>query len=223
MQSKAHLSLDLLQVARLAHKYDVPVVLAAAEAWLTTPDAAQDPKQVRTLVAGERFISGSHENCVPLQVLVSLQLATELQLDRLRAHALLAAATQLVGSSATHSTAGILEAAQVPEGNSWLLLGALAAAVKQAPEGARQQVLAKLPAASELESWLCLNKQAGGVFVWDIEGFSGLDQPVSSPEFSIGGLDWELECYPKGDSEYNSEGYLSVCLQLALHSSDPGG
>ena len=34
------------QVVRLAHKYDAPSVLKAAESWLTTPDAAQDPKQV---------------------------------------------------------------------------------------------------------------------------------------------------------------------------------
>ena len=40
------------QVARLAHKFDVPAVLAAAEAWLTAPEAGQDPKQVRAVSAG---------------------------------------------------------------------------------------------------------------------------------------------------------------------------
>ena len=111
------------------------------------------------------------------QVLTGLQLATDLQLDRLRAHALLGAARQLVSSGArrTHPEDGLLEAAQIPEGNSCLLLGALAAAVKQAPDGARQQVLAALPAASELEDWLRLRKQVGGEFVWDI--YSGLFEP----------------------------------------------
>ena len=159
-----------------------------------------------------------------LQVLASLQLATDLQLDGLRAHALLGAARQLIGLGATRATDGLLEAAQIPEGNSWLLLGALAAAVKQAPEAVRRQVLAKLPAASELESWLRLRKQAVGEFVWEIEGFSGLEGWLISPEFSIGGYGWHLVCYPKGDLTYgDAQGHLSLYLDLAPEFYNPGG
>ena len=158
-----------------------------------------------------------------LQALAGLQLATDLQLDRLRAHALLGAARQLVSSGAERATEGFLEAAQIPKGNSWLLLGALAAAVKQAPEAARQEVLAKLPAASVLEGWLRLRKQAGGEFVWDIQGFSSQEGRLVSPDFSIGGYDWFLSCFPKGDPYHKAEGHLSFYLELAAGSRSPGG
>ena len=170
----------------------------------------------------------SPSRCLLLQVLASLQLATDLQLDRLRAHGLLAAARQLITFSPTDTTSGylpdgILEAAQIPEGNAGLLLGALASAVKQAPHTGRRDVLAKLPPASELESWLRLRKQAGGEFVWEIEGFSGKEVQLWSPEFSVGGYNWSLECYPKGDPVNEAEGHLSLYLWLGLEFCDPGG
>ena len=158
-----------------------------------------------------------------LQVLASLQLATDLQLDGLRAHALLCAAKQLIGSRATCANSGLLASAQIPEGNSQLLLGTLMAAVQQAPEAVRQQVLEKLPAARALESWLRLRKQAGGDFLWEIEGFSGQEDKLVSPQFSIGGYDWSLMCFPKGDPHNKAEGHLSLYLWLAAGFRDPGG
>lgn len=158
-----------------------------------------------------------------LQVLTSLQLATDLQLDRLRARALRSAARQLISSGATYPEEGLLEAAQIPEGNSWLLLGVLAAAVKQAPEAARKKVIAALPDASDLEGWLRLRKQASGEFVWEVEGFLGREGELESPAFSIGGYDWCLWCDPKGDSDHNAVGYLSLYLELAHEFRDPGG
>ena len=157
----------------------------------------------------------SRSRCLLLQVLASLQLATDLQLDRLRAHALLYALQHLTICRdiwrCLDADASFLEAAQIPEGNSWLLLGALATAMKQAPEAA-QQVLAKLPAASVLESWLRLRKQAAGEFVWEIEGFLGQEGALVSPEFSIGGYDWQLTCYPKGFGGTGS--HVSLYLEL---------
>ena len=164
-----------------------------------------------------------YDMCMLPQVRASLELATELQLDRLRAHALLAAARQLISSRTNSSIASIMEAAQIPEGNSWLMLGVLAAAVKQAPDGTRQHVLNKLPAASEVESWMLLHKQAGGEFVWEIEGFSGKDGLLLSPRFSIGSYDWWLQCHPKGDPVKEAEGHMSLYLELAPEFRDPGG
>ena len=215
-------------MARLAHKYDVPEVLAAIEAWLTRPEAAQDPEQVRAACAGFMSCLAFRHSAQAalvccLQVLAGLQLATDLQLDGLRAHALLGAARQLISSGATRAGAGILEAAQIPGGNAWLLLAALAAAVTQAPEAARQQVLARLPTAPELVSWMRLSKQAGGAFEWEIEGFSGQEGRLVSPEFSVGGYQWALECYPKGDPSMKAEGHLSLYLRLMPSLQVPGG
>ena len=161
-----------------------------------------------------------------LQVLVGLQLATDLQLDRLRAHALQGAARQLISSHSTDADDGILDAARIPEGNTRLVLGALAAAVQQAPEAARQQVLAGVPAVSKLESWLRLRKHAGSEFVWELEGFSALpvEGRLESPSFSCGGYDWRLLCFPKGYPEdREAEGYFSLYLLLAPGSQHPGG
>ena len=44
-----------------------------------------------------------------------------------------------------------------------------------------------------------------------------------SPRFSIGGYDWKLSCFPKGDPGQEAEGHLSLYLCLAPEFRDPGG
>ena len=98
------------------------------------------------------------------------------------------------------------------------------AAVKRAPEATRQGVLAELPAASELESWLRLRKQAGGAFVWDIDGFIGQEGKLASLWFSVGGYRWQLACNSIAAPDAGGEERrVGLYLRLAPEFHDPGG
>ena len=83
-------------------------------------------------------------------------------------------------------------------------------------------MLVKLPVTNVLENWLHLQKQAAGEYVWEIEGFSGLEGELVSPLFTIGGYNWQLACYPKGDPDSEAKGHLSLYLRLAPEFRDPG-
>lgn len=155
-----------------------------------------------------------------MQLQESLALADELQLNNLRATILLRIAKQLAsgGSSwASPSTAGMLEAAQLvglSQANLCLVLGALSAALKHTKPNACSAVLGRLPQAGTVAKWGRLRHGATGDFTWEGEGFDSAAGDVDSPPFTIGGEEWKLRLYPKGDGE-EAAGHASLYLMLA--------
>ncbi len=151
-----------------------------------------------------------------------LELAEELHLSKAHGQLVLSIARQLAspqGAGTVPGTASLLETAQLATmspSNTRLVLAALASAVKQLPSqrtnimNTSLHLISSLPAANTIAAWSCLQGEAGA-FTWDLQQFTTMatGTAVLSPSFTVGGLDWQIKCYPSGNGDANA-GYVSL-------------